>query len=235
MKKVIDLSGVIESSLWGYYSLPGLENLIPPVKIETLATVAKNDFFASKIEMTTISGTYLEAGSHILADGRCLDDYSINDFIKPVKIIKLEKQKPSGLITRQMLIERSPEIKPGDALIIDTSWWLMWNKPGYVLDSPNFSIDALDWFLEKEISILAIDVTCLESAWSDEEDKKTGDTTPELEKGGLLGALFQAGILLAAPVVNLGELTGEKGVLMCMPLNIRGTSGAPARIVFLPD
>ena len=49
MRKIVDLSGTIESDLWGYYSLPGLEELVPPVKVETIATVREHDFFASVI------------------------------------------------------------------------------------------------------------------------------------------------------------------------------------------
>lgn len=232
MKKIVDLSGMIENELWGYYSLPGLENIIPPVKIETIATVKEQEFFASRIEMATISGTYLEAGSHMLEDGKFLDDYSVSDFIKPVNILRLQPQEPKALVNREMLVEKAPEITPGDALIIDTGWWRMWNKPGYVLDSPNFTTDALEWILEKKISILAVDATCIEAAWIDKEEE---GAKPELGKGSLLGALFQAGALLAAPLVNLGAVKENRGILMCMPLKVKGTSGAPARIVFMFD
>ena len=232
MKNIIDLSGMIENDLWGYYSLPGLEDIVPPFKIETIATVREDEFFASRIEIATISGTYLEAGSHILENGKCLNEYSLTDFIKPVNIIRLQPQEPKALVNRRMLEEKAPKINPGDALLIDAGWWRMWNKPGYVLDSPNFTSGALEWILEQKISILAVDVTCIEAGWADEEGS---GTEPELEKGGLLGALFNTGALLAAPVVNLGALKDDRGVLMCMPLKVKGTSGAPARIVFMSE
>ncbi len=232
MSNIIDLSGMIDNNLWGYYSLPGLETIVPRVKIETIATVKEQEFFASRIEVATISGTYLESGSHILEDGKCLDDYSITDFIKPVTIIRLQPREPKALVDRKMLVEKAPEITPGDALLIDTGWWRMWNKPGYVLDSPTFTSGALEWILEKKISILAVDVTCIEAAWIDEEED---GTEPGLEKGSLLGALFKTGALLAAPVVNLGDLKEDRGTLMCMPLKVKGTSGAPARIIFMSE
>ena len=82
----------------GIPCLPGLENIVPRVAIETVATVKEQDFFSSKIVVSTISGTYLEAGSHILEKGRNLDSYSIEDFIKPVKIVKLPEQPAKSLI-----------------------------------------------------------------------------------------------------------------------------------------
>lgn len=103
MKKIIDLSGRLQEGLWGYYQLPGLENIIPGIEVKTVATVEKDGFFASKIGFSSISGTYMEAGSHILEKGKTLDEYSVEDFIKPVKIIKLPVQKEKALIDAALL------------------------------------------------------------------------------------------------------------------------------------
>jgi hypothetical protein len=82
MKRYVDLSGMVENGLWSYKVLPGLENIIPPAAIETIATVKANDFFASRISLSTITGTYLESGAHIIEGAKTLDEYSIADFIK---------------------------------------------------------------------------------------------------------------------------------------------------------
>ena len=47
MGSVIDLSGKIEDGLWGYHELPGLEDIVPRVQLETIATVQEHGFFAS--------------------------------------------------------------------------------------------------------------------------------------------------------------------------------------------
>lgn len=44
MEKIIDLSGMLENGLWGYHELPGLEEIVPPVEVRTIATVKKNEF-----------------------------------------------------------------------------------------------------------------------------------------------------------------------------------------------
>jgi arylformamidase len=224
MRKFVELSGVIEEGLWGYHELPGLENIVPRVAIETVATVKEQDFFSSKIVVSTISGTYLEAGSHILEKGRNLDSYSIEEFIKPVKIVKLPEQPAKSLIDNSMLDAYAPKIDRGDALIIETGWGKMWNKPGYVLQCPNMLKGALEWVLEKDISIFGIDVPCIEASWSE------GD---EEEKGGLLGEMFKQGVLLVAPLINLDRVEADRGTLFCMPLAVKGTSGAPARVLFM--
>ena len=224
MRRFIDLSGVIEDGLWGYHELPGLENIVPRVAVETIATVKEHGFFSSRIVVSTISGTYLEAGSHILKKGRLLESYSMEDFIKPVKIVKLPEQTAKSLIDGQLLEDHAPEIERGDALIIHTGWGRMWNKPGYVLQCPNMKKSALKWVLDRDISIFGVDVPCIEASWSE------GD---EEEKGGLLGEMFEAGVLLVAPLVNLDRIETDRGTLFCIPMAVKGTSGAPARVLFM--
>lgn len=223
MKRYVDLSGLVENGLWSYQALPGLEKIIPDVSIETIATVKKDDFFASKLTFSSITGTYVESGAHILESARTLDQYTVGDFIKPAKIIRLPRQEEKALVDERILAAHAPKIAKGDAVIIDTGWASRWNGPGYVLQCPNLSKKAVAWVLSHDISIFAIDVPCIESAWSEDA---TG------EKGGLLGMIFDRNVLLVAPLVNLDAVKSTSGMLYCLPLRVKGTSGAPARIVF---
>ena len=224
MKRYIELSGALENGLWTYQALPGLEKIIPDVRIQTIATVRENEFFASRLTMCTISGTYVEAGSHILEEAKTLDKYRVSDFIKPARILRLPAQKPKALIDEKLLASHAPgELRPGQALLVATGWGRMWNKPGYVLQCPNFTKGAVAWLLRHEPSICAFDIPCLESSWSEDVAE---------EKGGLLGMLFRRNVLLVAPLVNLEKVKADKGMLYCLPLPVVGTSGAPARVVF---
>jgi arylformamidase len=223
VKRYVDLSGKVENGLWGYEVLPGLENIIPAASIQAIASVRENGFFASKVCLSTITGTYLEAGSHILEGAKNLDAYGIADFIKPAAIVRLPRQKEKALVHAELLEKHAPRISRGDALIIDTGWGAMWNKTGYVLTCPNLSRNAIEWVLGKGISIFGCDVPCIESSWSEDA---------ESEKGGLLGMLFKRNVLLVAPLVNLDQTKSDNGTLYCLPLNVAGTSGAPARVVW---
>jgi kynurenine formamidase len=44
--------------------------------------------------------------------------------------------------------------------------------------------------------------------------------------------LFKRNVLLVAPLVNLDQVKSDRGTLYCLPLNVAGTSGAPARVVW---
>ena len=147
----------------------------------------------------------------------------MSDFIKPAKIIRLPRQEEKALVDERILAAHAPKIAKGDAVIIDTGWAPRWNGPGYVLQCPNLSKKAVAWVLSHDISIFAIDVPCIESAWSEDAAG---------EKGGLLGMIFDRDVLLVAPLVNLDAVKSTSGMLYCLPLRVKGTSGAPARIVF---
>jgi len=223
MKRYVELNGRLENGLWTYQALPGLEKIIPEVRIQTIATIKANAFFASRLSMSTISGTYVEAGSHIIEGARTLDRYRVSDFIKPARILRLPRQKAKALIDEKLLAAHAPNLRPGEAILVATGWGRMWNKPGYVLQCPNFTKGAIAWLLKHKPAICGFDVPCIESSWSEDAAE---------EKGGLLGMLFNKNVLLVAPLVNLEKLKADKGMLYCLPLPVVGTSGAPARVVF---
>ena len=221
MRNFVEVSGVLENRLWGYYSLPGLEGIVPGVEIAPIATVNQDGFFASRVSFSTISGTYVESGAHILERGLLLDSYKLEDFIRPCSIIRLPEQNPRSLIRKSVLEQYAVETNPGDALIIDTGWGKQWNKQGYVLNCPNFAPDAIEWVIDRQPSIFGVDIPCIEGSWSEDNEE---------EKGGLLGVLFNQGALLVAPLINLWDVPRDTGILYCMPLQLAGTSGAPARV-----
>ena len=223
MKRYVELSGRLENGLWSYQALPGLEKIIPEVRIETIATVRENDFFASRLTMCTISGTYVEAGSHIIEGAKTLDQYRLTDFIKSARVLRLPRQKAKALINEKLLAAHAPAIRSGEAILVATGWGRMWNKPGYVLECPNFTKGAIAWLLKRKPAICGFDVPCIESSWSQDVVE---------EKGGLLGMMFKKNVLLVAPLVNLDKVRADKGTLYCLPLPVVGTSGAPARVVF---
>jgi kynurenine formamidase len=223
VKRYVELSGRLENGLWSYQALPGLEKIIPDVRIDTIATVRENDFFASSLTMCTISGTYVEAGSHILEGAKTLDQYRLTDFIRPARVLRLPRQKAKALIDERLLAAHAPRFLPGEAILVATGWGRMWNKPGYVLECPNFTRGAIAWLLKRKPAICGFDVPCIESSWSEDVVE---------EKGGLLGMMFKKNVLLVAPLVNLDRVRAGKGTVYCLPLPVVGTSGAPARVVF---
>ena len=226
MRTVTDLSGTLQNGLWGYHELPGLQDVIPSFVMKDTATIEKNAFFSSKIEMSTVTGLYLESQAHIIERGKTLDLYGPERFMLPASVVKLPVQQPRAQIDGAALAASAPKIDAGDALLISTGWGARWNQPGYVLQCPNLKRSALEWVLSQDISLLGVDIPCIESSWSEDDDAA---------KGSLLRELFARDLLLLAPLVNLEEIRGHRGRLCCLPLKLKGASGAPCRAVFVEE
>jgi kynurenine formamidase len=220
MGQLTDITGKLEPGMWDYRVFPGFDDLVPPLKIETMGTLDTFGFYGSKFTLSSISGTYLEASSHVLADGRHLSSYGVEDFVRPVKILRLGTLAADTLIDGEMLAAAAPAIAPGDALIIDTGWYRQWNAPGFVEHCPKMLPSALAWIISQPIALLGVDVPAIEAAWTDDDADA---------KGGLLTQLFARGGLLLAPVVNLDKIGANEGRLYALPLPVVGTSGAPVR------
>lgn len=222
MPHVTDITGKLEPGMWDYRVFPGFDDLIPPYAVETMGTLETFGFYGSRFVLSSITGTYLEASSHVMADGRHLSSYDVADFIRPVKILRLGKLAPDTLIDGAMLAAAAPAIEDGAALIIDTGWYSQWNAPGYVEHCPKMVPSALEWILGQPIGLLGVDVPAIEAAWTDDNAEA---------KGGLLTQLFARGCLLLAPLVNLDKVGANEGRLTALPISVQGTSGAPVRAV----
>ena len=133
------------------------------------------------------------------------------------------------------MARHAPQVGKGDALLVATGWGVMWNKPGYVLQCPNMKRSALQWVLDREISLLGVDIPCIEASWSEDDTKEMRRVRRRAQKGSMLRTLFERDILLLAPLVNLEETRSESGTLICLPLKLHGTSGAPCRAVFMEE
>lgn len=223
MGRLHDLTGRLTPGMWDYRVFPGLDAVIPPLEVDTVATVAQDGFFASRISLSTITGTYLEAGSHILPDGPTLDRYGVDDFVRPAKILRLGRLEADARIDGAMLAAADPGLEEGDALIVDTGWHREWNRPGYVERCPKMVPSALQWILDRPVGMLGVDIPAIEAAWSDDDAEA---------KGGLLSQLFARGCLLLAPLVRLDKVPVDRGRLFALPLPVEGVSGAPARVLF---
>lgn len=214
--EIIDLTGLIEEGMW-------LDNpWITPPRIEPVATIdGPAGFDAHQFTLSTILGTYLEASAHLLPEGETIDQVAPERFVRPATIIQLPDLKPRQFIHLADLQAGGAVPKAGDAVIIATGWDRFWNSPGFVEDSPYFSIEAMQWLLDQGAAIVGADLPSFDNP-----------RAPE----GVVHLLFGAGRLLLAPLTNLREtsrLNDPRPLLAAFPLKIKGVCGTPCRALLI--
>jgi kynurenine formamidase len=222
MTSIIEISGALEPGLWDYNGLDLSGAQLPPVLVDRVASIDEHGFDAHAISLSTLSGTYTETGAHLIAGAPTVDQLSLRDLVRPAKLLRLGALAPRSLIHTSHLERADPGLRPGDALIIDTGWGARWNSPGYVRDAPAFSATTLDWFLAQPFSILALDTPVMECQWCGPPDG-----------GELLRPLYERGMILVAPVVNLDRIESSSGTLIAWPLPVKGVASVAGRVGFV--
>jgi kynurenine formamidase len=224
MSRWIDLSGPLYNGMWSYNALPGLDTRLPKFHVERATTPERTGFESFRLVMSSTSGTYLETSAHLIARAPLLDDLSPADLVRPAVVCHVPRKGARGLIRRAELEAYCPPVQPGDALLIECGWGAQWRSPYYVSDGPGFHPDCQAWLLEQPFSLLGVDVPCIQAPWPLPDGAQYASN--------MLLPLFQRGILLLAPLVNLDQIRAPRGELIALPLRVEGVSGAPCRAMF---
>ncbi len=225
MPVIVEISGTLTEGLWDYNALD-LGVTFPSVEIASVAEIPRDGFDAHAIHITTLSGTYTETAAHLVEGAPTVDTLKLSQLIRPAKVIRLPEVGARGVVEPEALASTCPRLEAGDALLIDTGWGRHWNEPGYVTDAPAFSVRTLSWLLEQPFSILGLDTPVMECQWC--ADGGRAD-----DAGELLRPLYERGMILLAPLVNLELITTTSGTLVTMPLRLAGVSAAPCRAAFI--
>jgi len=224
MSRWIDLSGPLFVGMWSYNVLGGLPRPLTEYHVEKEFRIAEVGFESLRYVLSSLSGTYLETAGHLIEGGPPLSDFRVTDFIRPAVVCHLPRKGPRELIRRAELETHCPPVRPGDALLIECGWGAQWRSPNFVSDGPAYHPDCAAWLYAQPFSILGVDVPCIQAPYPLPDGSQY--------EGNILLPIFQKGVLLLAPLVNLDQVTVERGELIALPLYAEGVSGAPCRAIF---
>lgn len=71
----------------------------PEVKVEEVFTIAKDGFSLRRIEMSTHTGTHLDAPSHFFEKGKSIDEINLEIFFGDVLVVEtFDKEAPVGTL-----------------------------------------------------------------------------------------------------------------------------------------
>ena len=222
-KHIVDLSLTLRSRLAVY---PG----DPPIEIRRVRAMPEDEVNILELCLSTHHGTHLDAPSHQINGGRCLDEYPLSKFInhavkidlKPGKSGPCTHQKDNILyrrvVTRQDLEVHGDDIAGHGALILHTGYGPVMQQGSVDRDFPYLAADAAQFIRQfEQINILGIDSLSLDAYAAPAEAHRIILSSPQ-------------GIILLESLVNL-ELLPAEFILACFPLSIERSDGAPCRAV----
>lgn len=188
----------------------------PPVEIEFALSIERGDTAnVSKLSMGAHTGTHMDAPLHFIKDGISIDQMPLTATMGRARVIEIsdpESIKPAEL--------EPHDIQLGERILFKTrNSERCWHTDTFVEDSVYISKEAAAYLAKLQVQTVGVDYLSVGGFFKD---------GPETHL-----ALLGAGIWIIEGL-NLSEVLVGEYDLLCLPIKLRGSEGAPARAVVRP-
>lgn len=185
----------------------------PPVSIERMMDIDRGDTAnVSKLSLGAHTGTHMDAPIHFFPTGKGIDTMPLTATIGLARVIEIhdtESIKPEELHTYQ--------IKSGERILFKTrNSKRCWQTDDFVKDFVYISHEAAQYLAAQQVQTVGVDYLSVGGFFKD------GVETHQ--------ALLSAGIWIIEGL-NLSSVQAGAYELICLPLKIKGSDGAPSRAV----
>ncbi len=213
--KVIDLSHKIEEGMTVYIG-------DPTPKIKRVKTIDKNGVNLSKVIMGVHNGTHIDAPYHFIKNGITADEIPIERFSGKTLTFDFSDKEAGSGISLSDLQKYENKIEEGIIVLLYTGMSKHWNEEWSRSKFTYLSMEAAEWLADKNVNGVGIDCLSIEKFGS-----KNGETHKALLKKNIF--------IIESLNSSLEQLIGREAILICLPIYLKGTDGAPARVIALVE
>jgi arylformamidase len=210
--KIIDISVPVSPDLpvW-----PGDQRII----LERYRTLSKGDGSNdSRLSCSVHSGTHVDAPGHFFENGSTVEHLPLDILIGRTWVAEV---LTADVITPELL--ENLEIPSGTTrLLFKTKNSSLWADPRHAFkaDFVALSTDAAVWIVDRGIRLVGIDYLSIQMF--DDPEPLTHRT------------LLKAGVIIVEGI-NLQDVRPGSYRLVCLPLKLAGSDGAPSRAVLVEE
>ncbi len=204
---IFDLTHPIEPEMPVY---PGDEQ----PAVTTTATIGQDGYQVRRLTLTTHTGTHLDAPAHLLPGGRTLDQFPVDHFQGPARVV--DCRAVQGEITLVHL-EPLASLREAEFVLLLTGWARHWGTAAYFTGYPTLSAEAADWLAQLPIKGLGLDAISI--------DPPGSALLPNHRR-----FLAQNKVIIEN-LTHLDAIPGQVCHLYCLPLPLTAADGAPARVI----
>ncbi len=199
MNKLIDLSLPLNENSPVY---PG----DPKVKIEPFLTIEKDGCNVHTLTFGTHVGTHIDASSHMVADGKNINEFPLEKFTGKGVCIDVSNGFDIAKI-------RELKVQKDDIILFYSGWDSHVNKADYYTNHPEIPIDIAEYLVLSQVKMIGIDFPSLDH-----------------EPYPVHKILLKNEIIIIESLTNLKELVEKKFTVFAFPLNV-GVDGSPVRVL----
>ncbi|MGA9174786.1 MAG: cyclase family protein [Thermoactinomyces sp.] len=212
IKKMVDLSQDL------FHQCPVLPSFEPP-HFSYDCIGPRDGWKLERVNMNLHQGTHMDAPAHLVDFDLTLDQYSVEQFQGRLVLVDCREKQPLSPILINDLEPYQEQLGSDAVVVLNTGWGQKraWTKE-YIFQSPYLSNEAARWLVDRRVRGVGIDHFSI------------GGTVPENEETHRI--LLGAKVWIAEGLeIDHDALAQGEWYLFAMPLKIRDSSGAPARVV----
>ena len=189
----------------------------PSVTITRTSDIALGDSATvSKLSMGSHTGTHMDAPLHFLRGGKGLDEMPLETTVGPARVLAI--CHPQWITPEEL---RSHHIRCGERILLKTkNSTRCWKTDRFVEDFVSLSTDAARFLAGRRVRVVGIDYLSVGGY---------------RERNGVAvhRTLLGAGIWIIEGL-DLSRVQPGRYELICLPLRVRASDGAPARAILRP-
>ena len=177
------------------------------------ATLTKDGFRTTSLSLCSHTGTHMDAPSHLLRDGRSLDQMPMSQFSGRATVLDVSGEGP--VITEAFLQSNYEAIYCADYILFYTGWENRWATGDYLEDAfPVPDEAAARYLVSRGLKGVGTDAASI--------DRLTGPRTVHT-------TLMKSGAVILESLC-LKKVRGRKDFLFfALPMKIQDADGAPIR------
>lgn len=183
--------------------------------ITSVTTIAKDGVALSHLSFGSHTGTHIDAPSHFIENGNTLDKIPLEKFIGKCRVLDLTHIDHPEILVSDLL---SFDIKKGERILFKTGNFILLKNPEFPKEYVSLSLEAAEFLAEKEIALVGTDFLGIE--------KKASPGHPVHK------TLLSKEIVIVEGLA-LGDVPKGEYDMICLPINIIGVDGAPARVILM--
>lgn len=212
MKKIYDITLTITPELITWPGDPGI-SLHRIHKIEDGANAN-----VSELSLGVHTGTHVDAPYHFLPDGKTIETLDLEDLIGPVQVIEID----ADVLVLTAAVLKTCGIQPGmKRLLFKTSNSGIWlrGEQSFQTNFVGIPLDGAEYLVELGIRLVGIDYLSI---------------SPFKQSKPTHQALLRAGMVILEGA-DLSQVPAGIYWLVCLPMKLGGSDGAPARVVLISE
>ena len=214
----MNIAGFGERRVWdvsvktrpGMHVYPG----DPPLEVTRVRAIAKGDpANVTHLALGAHTGTHVDAPAHFIDGAPTLEQIPLDRMVGEATVLDLR-----GRAAIDAAALRRHDIEAGSIVLCKTDNSILWERAGFQESFAYLTRDAAEYLVERQVKTIGMDYLSIE---------QFGSATFEVHK-----ILLGHGVLIIEGL-DLRGISPGSYLLACLPLNLQGVDGAPARAVLM--